>query len=384
MLTRAACSLLPVLWAAGCGSNPAGPANTGPTETSGEIIYSKFRDLAGNVAPILAEGGGFDAKEVDSPEGVVDGGRVAHDKYMLYYEAEDPGGQSTIGLVTANEEDFQITTIGRTQVIGPGPGGSAWEAGATDPTVIVDKRAGEASRRYKMWFEGRSGGGGATSRIVYATSADGVNWSGFTACNGLNPSFASIRVADPAVELDGTTYKMWFEGVNSQIAGGGDGPGVIGYAESADGINWTVRDGSGNTGAAAGPVFTTGASDGFDAYSVGSPSVVVDTLLPAGTLGRYQLWYEAGDKAGDVQNTIGYAKSGDGKSWGRASLPVMVPSSDLKVPLPFDSGDLEHPTAFVDESIAPNVEGHFLLWYSGDGEGGVSPNRIGLAQGALP
>ena len=40
--------------------------------------------------------------------------------------------------------------------------------------------------------------------------------------------------------------------------------------------------------------------------------------------------------------------------------------------------------AFVDASLPTNLEGHFLLWYTGDAEGSVTPNRIGLAKGWTP
>jgi hypothetical protein len=187
-------------------------------------------------------------------------------------------------------------------------------------------------------------------------------------------------VADPAVVLDGSVYRMWFEAIAS-TAGGLDGPAAIGYAESVDGVTWTIKDASGNAGAGAGAVFGPAGGTGFDAFSVGSPSVVHD---PADAGAPWKLWYEAGNQAGDVQNTIGYAISQDGRSWSRAGLPVLTPSSDARIPLPFDSGDLEHPCAWIDTSVPVNLEGHYLLWYTGDAEGGLSPNRIGLAKGWEP
>lgn len=132
-------------------------------------------------------------------------------------------------------------------------------------------------------------------------------------------------------------------------------------------------------GAAATPVFTPSANP-FDAYSVNAPTVVLDP----GTAAPFKMWYEAGDKAGDVQNTIGYATSTNGLAWARSTLPVLTPSSDLTVPLPFDSGDLEHPTAVIDTSLPDIMDGHFLLWYTGDAETGNAPNRIGLATGYTP
>jgi hypothetical protein len=352
-------------------------------ETSDEIVYSKHRNVStGLLAPVLGESGaGFDAREVDSPAVTIANGRPAGDKFLLYYEALDGSERTTIGLVTSDEEDFAILTVNRTQVVGLGTNGSPYEFGATDPTVVVDDRPAEVSRRYKMWFEGRGGANGASSTIVHATSPDGVNWTGFSACTGLSPSFGSVRVADPTVALDGDVFRMWIEAVNSSIGVGADGPGVIGYAESTDGVAWIVSDAAGNTDTAATPVFGPGPSGRFDAYSVNAPSVVIDESVASGVNGRFKLWYEAGDKANDVQNTIGYATSPNGLQWNRLALPILAPSSDLTVPLPFDSGDLEHPAAALISSIAPSVEGHFLLWYTGDGEGGASPNRIGLASG---
>ena len=86
---------------------------------------------------------------------------------------------------------------------------------------------------------------------------------------------------------------------------------------------------------------------------------------------------------GSTQNTIGLAVSDDGLEWTRFDLPVLAPASDSIVPLPFDSGDLEHPFVLVDDSVSPDVRGHFLLWYTGDGEGNSSPNRVGLARGLI-
>ena len=64
-------------------------------------------------------GNGFDSTEVDSPSVAVDAGRV--DKFLLYYEASNGANDSTIGLVSSDEEDFEVLTIGRTQVVGWAP-----------------------------------------------------------------------------------------------------------------------------------------------------------------------------------------------------------------------------------------------------------------------
>ena len=360
--------------AVGCGGGGGGG---GGGVAAGPIDYSRNRDAMGDITPILSEdGSGFDAAEVDSPAIVQDSGRPGADVWILYYEATSSGAVSTIGAITSDEEDFTTLTVNRTQVIGVGGGGSGYDVGATDPTVLVDKGiAFGVDGRYQMWFEGRSGAGGATSSIIHCTSADGISWSNFTICTGLTPSFGSVRVADPCVIRDDGLFKMWFEAID--VA---SGPGVIGYATSADGTSWTIRDASGNTGVAANPVFEPGAS-GFDAYSVNAPSVVRNPIVADGGANAFMMWYEAGDNASSTENTIGLATSTDGLTWSDPTSPVFDPSSDSIVPLPFDSGDVEHPSAFIDENLPSTTRGHYLLYYTGDGENGASPNRIGLAEG---
>ncbi|MCI0650497.1 MAG: hypothetical protein L0Z55_01290 [Planctomycetes bacterium] len=371
----------------GCGGGGGGggvaAAPPGGSGTSTEIVYSRHRNAAGQITPILSEsGGGFDAAEVDSPVVAVDSGRPAGDKFLLYYEAQSATGVNTIGVCSANEEDFEVLVILRTLAVGLGAMGSGYEAGATDPAVIVDKSIPFGTGgRYRMWFEGRSGAAGADSSIIHCTSGDGIAWSGFTECTGLAASFASVRIADPTVVEDGGDFRMWFEAVDSTLAGGADGPGVIGYAESQDGVDWQIRDAAGATGLAASPVFETSAAGTFEAPCVGSPSVVLDPTVAVGSARRFLLWYEAADVAGNSTHTIGFATSADGLSWTDPQLPVLAPSSDSLVPLPFDSGDLEHPSAALDIAVPSNLAGHYLLWYSGDGENGASPNRIGFAAG---
>lgn len=367
-----------VLFAPACSDDPVAP-DDGGTPVSGQIVYSRNRNGAGQIIPVLAESGsGFDSDQVDSPAIAIDGSRPNGDKFLLYYEADGSQGV-VIGVVSSDEEDMVPLVIGRTLAVGLGAPGSAYSFAATDPTVVVDRRVGQESARYKMWFEGRGGTGGATSTILYGTSADGTSWSAFSPCTGLGATFAAVRVADPTVVLDGDTYKMWFEAINTS-AGGADGPGRVGYAESADGVAWVVRDAVGNTGAAAAAVFTPDAS-GFDAYSVNAPSVVLDASSASA---RFKMWYEAGNASGNVENTIGYATSANGLTWTRSSLPVLAPSGDSIVPLPFDSGDLEQPMAAIDSSFPVGTLGHFLLWYAADSEGSVTPNRIGLATGRAP
>ncbi|MFN0057691.1 MAG: hypothetical protein ACKVX7_04470 [Planctomycetota bacterium] len=387
----AALLLVPLAFCAqGCGGGGGGgggvaaPPPSQPPELSTEIVYERNRDpVTAQIEPVLSESAaGFDGTEVDSPAVAIDSGRPNGDKFLLFYEATSGGGVSTIGVVSSDEEDFATLTIPRTQAIALGGPASGFNVGATDPTVVVDKSVPfGVTGRYHMWFEGRSGAGGLTSQIIHATSGNGETWGNFQICLGFNASFGSVRVADPSAVLDGTTFKMWFEAIDVTAAGGGDGPASIGYAESSDGFTWLIRDAHGQSGGAASPVFLHGPAQQFDGYSVGSPSVVLDPTIGVGANGRFKMWYEAGDREIATQNSMGYAMSADGIVWNDPTLPIFLPSSDSIVPLPFDSGDIEHPCAAIIETVPAATVGHFLLWYTGDGENGASPNRIGLARG---
>lgn len=373
---------------AGCGGGGGGGGGgtppAAPPSLASDIVLERHRSpVTGAIVPVLSPAAGFEASEVDSPHVVVDSSRGA-DKYMLFYEATASGGTNTIGLATSDEEDFETTTT-RQQVIGLGAAGSGFDRGATDPCVVVDPAVPFGTvGHYRMWFEGRSGPTGELSSILYTTSGNGTTWTVPVICAGLAADFASLRIADPTVIIEGALYRMWFEAVDSIELGGADGPGTIGYAQSGDGVNWTVVDAAGMTGLAADPVYIPGAVGNFDGYSVNAPCVVFDPGVPAGSVGRYKLFYEAIDSATNRESSIGYSQSADGLIWNDVTLPALLPSSDSIMPLPFDSGDLEHPTAVLDFGFMRGDVGFVLLWYTGDGENGANGNRIGLARGFLP
>ncbi|MBU1078261.1 MAG: hypothetical protein KKH98_13265, partial [Spirochaetes bacterium] len=141
-----------------------------------------------------------------------------------------------------------------------------------DPMVIKDGSI------YKMWFTGIAG---SISRIGYATSSDGINWTIYSNTSNTNgsiidvgkPSFASNNVYDPCVIKDGTSYKMWFTGSK-------DGE-RIGYATSSDGINWSIHSNSGNPNGS----FLDRGYPSFLSANVGAPTVIRDGA-------QYKIWYD--------------------------------------------------------------------------------------------
>ncbi len=148
--------------------------------------------------------------------------------------------------------------------------------------------------------------------------------------------------AYPTVIKDGTTYKMWYTGLDASNVG------RVGYASSPDGITWTKS--------ASNPVLTVGTAGTWDSIYAGMTSVIkVDST--------YRLWYRGGsaDSGG-----IGYASSPDGMAWTKYGTVAVLPNLGYD----WDSTPY-HPSVIYDGK-------GFHMWYSGCAYSG-SPCQEGYA-----
>jgi predicted GH43/DUF377 family glycosyl hydrolase len=132
---------------------------------------------------------------------------------------------------------------------------------------------------YTMWYVGRNASSTkppSYSRILYATSYDGIQWMKapdpvLTPSSDLS-AWDSGSVYSPSVYFNGTTFGLWYSGLSQEHT-----VPQIGLATSPDGKTW-VRS-------SLNPVLSPGTDSSWDSAGVEQPNVVVGP-------GGYLLYYD--------------------------------------------------------------------------------------------
>jgi predicted GH43/DUF377 family glycosyl hydrolase len=120
---------------------------------------------------------------------------------------------------------------------------------------------------YNMWYTGRSASdppASAITRILYATSFDGIKWYKWPSAV-LPPStnasaWDSGAVFSPSVIFDGTNFGMWYTGLNQSLLNP-----KIGFASSPDGATWSRSS--------INPILTSGPQGSWDSSGVEQPGI---------------------------------------------------------------------------------------------------------------
>lgn len=259
--------------------------------------------------------GAWDDSDLYTGGAILDGG-----VYKVFYCGVNATGIARSGLATSTDRTYwnksaanPILSIGNS---------SAWDSKMAAVSCVIKE-----SSTYKMWYVG---GNGTCSKIGYATSTDGTNWSKYSENPVLSPgsagSWDDANLSSAWVINDSGTYKMWYTGASGATY-------KIGYANSSDGLCWTKY--------ASNPVVSTGASS-WEQTSVAFPSVV-----KVGN--EYRMWYSGED---DTNWTTGYANSTDGLSWSGYSHNPVVRRVSL-----YQRADQYHP------AVIYNGTG-YLMWYT--------------------
>jgi hypothetical protein len=183
--------------------------------------------------PVLQSGspGLFDDSGVMTSSLVRRGGRE-----HLYYQGWSLGVSVPYyvfgGCAVSADEGATFARTSETPVLDRSPIDPYW---TSSPWVLFDEG------RWRMWYVSALGwefeDGKASHYIVhirYAESQDGLSWErdGRVCIDLASPD--EYAIARPVVIRDADRYRMWYSHRGSSYR--------IGYAESADGLEWTRRD----------------------------------------------------------------------------------------------------------------------------------------------
>ena len=165
----------------------------------------------------------------------LDGAAVIHDgtQFHMWYSAWGNDNLERVGYATSPDGSVWTKHPGNPVMV-PGPQGS-WDDFSVRPTTVIAE--GETLR---MWFGGTTSRGGFPSRVGYAESLDGIDWTK-RADPVLEPgsypgAWDPQTVGNPYVVFDGSSYHMWYNG-GAETSTTADLS--IGYAFSSDGIHWS-------------------------------------------------------------------------------------------------------------------------------------------------
>ena len=308
--------------------------------------------------------GTFDADGVYAPDVVYDPTDVAA-PYRMYYSGRS-GAFGGIGYATSVDGITWLEYKGaagliQTPVVDHGPPGSADSFTAADPSVLKDGSV------WKMWYTGDDSN---KKRIAYATSIDGITWAKGGKVIAPEDAGVSANIAfgayAPTVWRTATGYSMLLTG--RKLVSGSTFQTKIQSASSGDGITWSAPSPSLNP---------SGTSSNFDYSNLNSPDLLPDT----GSTSPFKLYYSGNtiDANGNFHTRIGVATSNDGTSFGKvngaqtggAVLDVGAAGSA------FDARQASGPSVVVPGAASPK----FVAFYWGTRGSDFVP-RLGEATSA--
>lgn len=278
-------------------------------------------------------------------------------KFWMWHYSLGDKEKFQIGL-KESKNGYQWRNVSTEPILKPGANGEWDDFRVSKPCVIYD------GNLFRMWYVGETRiEGRVTPRIGYASSKDGLNWIK----SELNPVFdLNTFQYDYTYFLryfwiieDNGQYKMWFSSVGQNKYKNVES---IGYAESANGIDWEVH---------SDPVLERDTTSIWEDFYVSNPMVIKkDSVyyMFYGGLGRFGFLFK---------ENIGIARSYDGINWEKYhDNPVLV-STDHS-----EAWDRE----FVTQPRVLQVSSEtYYLWYVGADEKNTSEEKglyqVGLAIG---
>jgi len=216
---------------------------------------------------------------------------------MLGEKGEEPAGQDNLplsGVGPFQKEDYHCHTQLVQPFIIPSPGyGQAGE-----PWVLNE------GDLFRLWYEERIADRASIWHASFSLSLHRDSCRKLDVTVEQEPEPVLADAGAPTILYEDGIYRMWY------VRNGWTG---VGYAESSDGLSWTVVDDAVLTPDCPSILHS---QYRWEKGTVGSPSVVVHD-------GTYRMWYDADIFA---FRSIGYAFSTDGISWTKyRDNPVLRP-----------------------------------------------------------
>lgn len=183
--------------------------------------------------PLIGRGpaGSFDQLKI-GPRAIL---REGPTNWKMWYEGVPDGNQASVGYATS-PDGVHWTKYSRNPIMIPSEPWEGGPKGEISPNTVLKEEG-----IYKMWYHGFRDG---VRRIGYATSTDGLNWKKYTGNPVLDVgppgSWEALAVVEPKVIKVGSKYYMWYSGQSGTEFYGQN----VGLATSADGIHWTKYPGN--------------------------------------------------------------------------------------------------------------------------------------------
>jgi len=256
------------------------------TTTSGNVSYvGEIIDTTYQMVVDLSSEGTYDTTNVGYPCVI----KESDTSYKMWYAGSNG---SNWRIIYASSTDG-INWTAYQVVVDVADEGTYDDHGAHAPFVIK-----ESDTSYKMWY---SGADGTHYRIIYATSADGINWSNHQMVLDINQegTYDDSSVHTPyVIKESDTSYKIWYSGYSWPS----NANWRIMYAESSNGTSWSNHQ----------MIINIAAEGTYDNVGLLTPCVIKESDT------SYKMWYSGYDGSSDWR--IIYAESSNGTVWGNFEM----------------------------------------------------------------